>query len=77
MKIKNGTVQGLHRSDYNQDYFLGVPFAQPPVDANRFRNPQSINSTFAEPFEATEYAPTCYGYGVSFNSPLDPQRIAC
>lgn len=63
--IKNGTISGLHNSNYNQDYFLGIPFAQPPVDGLRFRTPQSIDSTFNETFQATEYAPECYGYGVS------------
>jgi hypothetical protein len=62
--IKNGTVEGYHQSTYNHDYFLGVPFAQPPVDQLRFRNPQSINSTLGT-VDATAYAPECLGYGVS------------
>lgn len=66
VSIKNGTIQGLRRPEYDQDYFLGVPFAQPPVGSLRFRNPQSIESTFNSTFQATEYAPECYGYGVSW-----------
>jgi len=27
-KINNGTIVGVHNSNYNQDYFLGVPYAQ-------------------------------------------------
>nr|OQO23396.1 hypothetical protein B0A51_08947 [Rachicladosporium sp. CCFEE 5018] len=60
--IKNGTVTGLHSSTYNQDYFLGVPYAQPPTGENRFRIPQSINASYGT-YAATEYAPSCVGYG--------------
>ena len=67
VNVKNGTISGLHLSTYNQDLFLGVPFAQPPVDELRFRNPQSINSSYDTTIEATEYAPMCVGYGVSIH----------
>jgi len=60
--IKNGTVTGVHSSAYNQDFFLGVPYAQPPVGDLRFRNPQSINATYGN-HAATAYAPICVGYG--------------
>lgn len=63
VSVKNGTVAGLHSTTYNQDLFLGVPFAQPPVGELRFRNPQSINTTFNGTIQATEYAPECVGYG--------------
>ena len=62
--IANGTVSGLHLGSYNQDLFLGVPFAQPPIGELRFRNPQSINTTFNDTIKAIEYAPLCVGYGV-------------
>lgn len=65
--VKNGTISGSHSNTYNQDYFLGIPYAQPPVDELRFRNPQSLNSTFNSTYEATEYAPSCVGYGVSID----------
>jgi carboxylesterase type B len=61
--VKNGTINGVHSSSYNQDFFLGIPYAQPPVDELRFRNPQSLNSTFSSTLEATQYAPECVGYG--------------
>src|SRR3954454_22742311 len=61
--VKNGTIAGLHSATYNEDFFLGVPFAEPPVGSLRFRNPQSINTTFSGTYEATEYAPSCVGYG--------------
>ena len=63
--VKNGTISGLHSSTYDQDFFLGVPFAQPPVENLRFRNPKSIDKAFSKTLKATEYAPECVGYGVS------------
>lgn len=64
VRVKNGTIRGVHATAYNADYFLGIPFAQPPVHQLRFRNPQSINTTFDATLTATEYAPECFGYGV-------------
>ncbi|KAF2215430.1 hypothetical protein CERZMDRAFT_65721 [Cercospora zeae-maydis SCOH1-5] len=61
--VKNGTIAGVHKSNYKQDYFLGIPFAQPPVGPLRFTNPQSLNTSFDGTLQATEYAPMCYGYG--------------
>jgi carboxylesterase type B len=61
--IKNGTLTGVHSSSYNQDFFLGVPYAQPPVGGLRFRNPQSLNTTYNSTYAATQYAPSCVGYG--------------
>lgn len=63
--IKNGTVEGKHVASLNQDLFLGIPFAQPPVGDLRFQNPQSINTSWPEIKNATEYGPSCVGYGVS------------
>lgn len=62
--IKNGTVIGVSAPEYNQDFFLGVPYAQPPLGDLRFRNPQSINATFSGgSFSATKYSDECVGYG--------------
>jgi len=62
--IKNGTVTGMYSPGYHQDLYLGIPFAQPPVGSLRFRNPQSINTTWTSPQMATAYGPLCAGYGV-------------
>lgn len=64
VKVKNGTYVGKYVASYDQDLFLGVPFAQPPVGALRFQNPQSLNEKFGIR-KATEYADSCVGYGVS------------
>jgi hypothetical protein len=68
--VRNGTYAGVYSEQYNQDFFLGIPFAQPPVGDLRFRNPQSLNTTWTGTRLADAYSPLCVGYGVcSANSP--------
>jgi hypothetical protein len=62
--LKNGTVSGLYSPAYNQDYFLGLPFAQPPVGNLRFKQAQPLNSTWKGIRDAKEYEKHCVGYGV-------------
>lgn len=62
---KNGTYEGVHSPEYNQDYFLGIPYAQPPVQDLRFRNPQSLETSWSDSKSATQYSPACVGYGPS------------
>ena len=61
----NGTYAGRYLPEYDQDVFLGVPYAQPPLGDLRFANPHSLNTSFPGARNATEYAPECVGYGVS------------
>ena len=61
----NGTYVGRYVPEYDQDFFLGMPFAQPPVGPLRFANPQSLNTSFGGTRDATEYSVECVGYGVS------------
>jgi len=63
VNLKNGSYYGVHNSQYNQDFFLGIPFAQPPLDELRFANPESVNSTWTGALPATNYAFECVGYG--------------
>lgn len=63
VKVLNGTYSGVHNPKYNQDYFLGIPFAQPPVGDLRYSQAQPLNATFSETRNATEYGPQCIGYG--------------
>lgn len=58
-KIRNGTLQGRYLDSFNQDLFLGVPFALAP----RLDNPRPLNETWHSPFDASEYGPSCYGFG--------------
>ena len=60
---KNGTLIGRHNAAYNQDFFLGIPYATPPLADLRFNNPIPYNETY-ESKDSTEYGKTCYGYGV-------------
>ncbi|KAM5344227.1 hypothetical protein ACJ41O_012764 [Fusarium nematophilum] len=70
-RVKNGTYEGKYVASYDQDLFLGVPFAQPPVGGLRFQNPKSLNKKFSTR-KATEYADSCVGYG---NSPAWPHTL--
>lgn len=62
-KTLNGTYVGKSLPAYNQDLFLGIPFAQPPVGDLRFRNALSLNTSFTGKRAATEFASECVGYG--------------
>lgn len=61
--LTNGTYHGRHSVEYEQDHFLGIPFAEPPVGALRFAPPQPLSAAFTEPRNATDYGPECIGYG--------------
>jgi triacylglycerol lipase len=62
-KVRNGTYYGVHNSKFQQDFFLGVPFAQPPVGDLRLRRPASLNSSWTGQKNATQYGFACIGYG--------------
>ncbi|KAI9758761.1 MAG: hypothetical protein M4579_002864 [Chaenotheca gracillima] len=67
-KILNGTYRGEYLGgDWDQDVFLGMPYAQPPVDSLRFKWPQSLNESFSGVRDATQYGYSCYQYGSNFN----------
>ncbi|KAK2011787.1 alpha/beta-hydrolase [Colletotrichum eremochloae] len=58
--IKNGTLIGTRNPTYNQDFFLGVPYASPPVGDLRLRKPvppESWNGTRV----ADTYSNWCFG----------------
>ncbi|KAH6880040.1 Alpha/Beta hydrolase protein [Thelonectria olida] len=61
--LSNGTYVGLHNEQYNQDLFLGIPYAKPPTGSRRFAAPQPLTESFDEPRSATEYGWMCIGYG--------------
>lgn len=64
---QNGTYEGRYLAEYDQELFLGIPYAQPPVGELRFRWPQSLNASFADVRAATEYGPSCMQYKTTFN----------
>ncbi|RVD81313.1 uncharacterized protein DFL_009180 [Arthrobotrys flagrans] len=62
VSIKNGTVHGIKDYVWNQDYFLGIPYARPPVGPLRFRPPQHINTKLGN-IQAKKYGVHCFGFG--------------
>lgn len=63
----NGTYQGRYLPEWDQDLFLGIPYAQPPLGDLRFRWPQSINTSFEGVRDASQYGHSCMQYHTTFN----------
>ncbi|KAK7985563.1 triacylglycerol lipase [Apiospora saccharicola] len=61
--VQNGSYYGVLNPAYNQENFLGIPYAQPPVGDLRFHAPQPLNESWDGLRNATEYSPQCFGYG--------------
>jgi carboxylesterase type B len=59
VKVLNGTYEGTYLPAFDQDIFLGVPFAQSTGNENRFRPPQSLNTTWNGTRAAKAYGPAC------------------
>lgn len=62
--LKNGTYLGIYSAEYDQDLFLGMRYAQPPV---RFAQARPLNSTWTGTRNATAYSPDCLGFGPDSN----------
>ncbi|CAK7213773.1 hypothetical protein SEUCBS140593_001958 [Sporothrix eucalyptigena] len=60
--VVNGSYTGLYNTHYDQDFFLGMPYAQPPVGDLRFRVAQPLDTTWNGTRNATQYSYECYGY---------------
>jgi triacylglycerol lipase len=63
--VRNGTYVGVKNDHYQQDFFLGMPYAQQPVDDLRFTVPQTLNESWDGVRDAKAYSDICVGYGVS------------
>lgn len=63
---QNGTYTGASLAGWDQDAFLGIPFAQPPIGPLRFKLPQSYNESFDGSRNATQYGYSCMQYGQKF-----------
>ncbi|KAH8886434.1 carboxylesterase [Thozetella sp. PMI_491] len=62
----NGTYQGRYIAEWDQDVFLGMPYAQPPIGDLRFRWPQSLNTSFTDVRDATQYGHSCMQWRNTF-----------
>ena len=69
-KITNGTLTGIHNPDYNQDLFLGIPYAQPPTGPLRYRRPAPLTHPLGQ-FDANNYGRGCIS--TSINLPVFSQ----
>jgi hypothetical protein len=58
----NGTYVGQYLPSFQQDVFLGIPYAQAPVGDLRFRWPQELNSSWTGVREASKNGASCYQY---------------
>ncbi|KAI0402052.1 Alpha/Beta hydrolase protein [Xylaria palmicola] len=57
--VLNGTYEGLHLPAFQQDIFLGIPYAQDTGGANRFRVPQSLDEAWEGARPAKIYGHAC------------------
>lgn len=63
--ISNGTLVGSWNPNYNQDFFLGIPYAQPPVGDLRYRHPKPINASWSHPKHVDSYGFWCHSAPLS------------
>ncbi|GAA5891604.1 hypothetical protein JCM6882_004527 [Rhodosporidiobolus microsporus] len=61
--VKNGTLQGRYEPGFDQDIFLNIPYAAAPVGDLRLANPQPVNTSWSEPYDATAWGHNCPGTG--------------
>lgn len=64
--INSGDIVG--RTLLNVDRFLGIPYAQPPINEFRFRAPQALNTSLGT-FKCPEVPPACV------QTPQNPDEI--
>ena len=60
--VLNGTYSGLYLPTFNQDLFLGMPYAQDTGGQNRFLVPQALNETWTDVRSAKQYGNACPDY---------------
>lgn len=60
ISLKNGTVTGKYLQGFNQDLYLGIPFAEPPIGSLRFLPPQPYGSSWTGIKQFKEYGYACH-----------------
>lgn len=63
VSIQNGTLRGFEQREFSTENFLGIPYAQPPIQTLRFRHPQAIRVPWTKVRNATDFGDACPGYG--------------
>ena len=61
VRIKNGEIVGRVDDSTGVTTFLGVPYAQPPIEVLRFKKPLPLEP-WSQPKEALEWSRPCYQY---------------
>ncbi|KAM0231561.1 hypothetical protein ACHAPO_008409 [Fusarium lateritium] len=75
--IRNGTLIGAFNAQFQQDFFLGIPYAAPPVGPLRLQKPSAAEGWTGNK-KATEYSPRCMwnslnliGFSQNTTDPMD------
>ena len=61
VQTQNGSLRGLYSPVYQQEFFLNVPYAAPPMGSLRFNAPQPYANTYQDR-DASQYGAACIGY---------------
>lgn len=76
VQIVNGSIQGIHLPTYDQDAFLGIPFAEPPLKSLRFAPPAPYKQAWNTTRVYNEYGDACIATDGTDNS-MYPQSEDC
>lgn len=55
----NGTYEGLNLAEFDQEVFLGIPYAQDTGSQNRFLVPQALTESWEGIRDAKQYGHAC------------------
>jgi carboxylesterase type B len=70
----NGTYSGTYLPGLNQDLFLGIPYAKPPVSELRYRPPQYLDVKWNDSRDAKTLPNACPQYPIA--SGLEQQNVS-
>ncbi|KAI9448172.1 esterase 1 [Lactarius indigo] len=69
IRLGGTSIIGKHLHSYNQDFFGGIPFAEPPIASLRFAPPRlKLSLAPSRSFDARSYGPSCLQLESSFYS---------
>lgn len=71
IQMNDQIIMGKYINDL--EVFLGIPFAKPPIDNLRFRNPVKYDSSLNN-FDATSFGPECINQQYGFSNELEILR---